>query len=137
MSRLLRAVGFLVAGFALGATGVTVQAGQVMIAGHTLQWGLPVTLFVVFVAVRGASWWQGSRYAGGCVAAGWLLASAMFTTTGPAGDVILPDSMRSTAYLAIGALLAGLGAGLPVTHETTSPTDAVADVPETSPGATA
>lgn len=90
----------------LGATGVVVQAYRSDVAGRSVPWGLALTLLAVLVAVRGACWWLRSRVAGVVVGAVWMLTTLVMSQSGPGGDVLLPDDLRSQVYLLGGLALA-------------------------------
>lgn len=117
----LALVALLVGGLALGATGAVVAAGTSRVGSVTVPWGVPVVLVALGVLVRGVSWWLGTRLAGLLFAVGWLLASLALATTGPGGDVLLPDDWGVRAYLIGGAALAVLALVVRLPEESAAP----------------
>ena len=104
----------LIGGVALGTAGIVVHANRSIVAGHELPWGLVMTLLALAAGVRGAVWWARSRVAGVVVAAGWILATLVLAAENAAGDILLPDDLRSQVYLFGGVALAALASAVPL-----------------------
>lgn len=129
LRRIAAGIALLVGGVALGAAGIVVQANRTIVAGHELSWGLALTLLALVAAVRGACWWARSRAAGIVVAIGWVLATLVLSTGNAAGDILLPNDLRSQVYLFGGVALAALAALLPLPAR-----DAGPQAPSADPG---
>lgn len=93
-------------GVLLAASAVVVQAARSEVAGRLVPWGLAVALLAVAAAVRGACWWARRRAGGVVVGAAWAVTTVLLAQTGPGGDVLLPDDLRSQMYLLGGVAVA-------------------------------
>jgi hypothetical protein len=122
-------VAAFVGGVALGTAGVVVQADRSSMLDRDLPWGLVLTLATVAIAVRGACWWARSRAAGAVVTIGWVVATLVLGTENAAGDILLPDDLRSKVYLVGGVALALLASAWPL------PPRSPAARPDPGPGA--
>ncbi|MEO6822938.1 MAG: DUF6113 family protein [Candidatus Nanopelagicales bacterium] len=114
LRRLGAVIVLLIGGVALGTAGIVVQANRSILAGHDVPWGLALTLLALAAGVRGACWWARSRAAGVVVAAGWILATVVLAAENAAGDILLPDDLRSQVYLFGGIALAALSSVVPL-----------------------
>lgn len=121
--RTLQWCALLVGGLLLGATGGVIQRSQLHVGDHSLPWGLAVVLVTLFVSVRAAVWWARRRPGGVVVAVGWLVATVVLSSSGPGGDVLLPDDWRSHVYLLGGVVIALVAVLLPLPQP--DPPDAV------------
>lgn len=117
MAIVLRGVLALVLGVVLGALGIVMQASRSLIGGHQVPWGLVVTLLVIAIVVRSASWYARTRSTGALVGVGWLLATIGLALTGPGGDILLPSITRSWVYLIGGLIVVLVAAMVPLPQQ--------------------
>lgn len=121
-------------GLFLGALGAGLAAVRTQVRGAWVPWGLVLVLLGILVCTRGAAWLVGSRSGGAAVAVGWLLPTLVLATTGPGGDVLLPDVLRTQVYLIGGAALAALAAAVPLPRGTAELVASLEARPLVAPG---
>ena len=119
MTRLRRwggALLLLLLGVVVGLAGAFVQAQRVVVDSPwgpvTVPWGVPVVWIALVLAVRGGVWAGRARWGGWVVAAGWLVATLLFSVDSPSGDIALSGGFRQTVYLLGGVILAAVAASV-------------------------
>lgn len=112
------ALGCLAAGLVVGLVGGFVQAMRVVVDAPwgivAVPWGFLLTLAVMLIVVRGASWALQSRAGGFLALAGWLLLTLLLASQYGRGDVIIAAGARQWMYLLGGSVLGAAVATLPL-----------------------
>ena len=113
ISRVLIAIGVVVAGTLIGITGAFVQAQRfVLSVGDitlALPWGTVFVVIVLGIAIRGAAWAAQARWGAWLLFLAWLAATLFLATETASGDLALSSGSRQFGYLLAGVVL---GAGL-------------------------
>lgn len=120
--------GFLVpllffVGLAVGAITAFTQAHRFVIGTVALPWGVVVSLIILLIVIRGATWLSLSRAGGWMVFIGWLVATVALSLETPSGDVAISGGNRQLAYLIIGAVAGAAAAALPLPVDATDVDD--------------
>lgn len=112
-----------VVGIAVGTVTAFTQAHRFVIGTVVLPWGVVVSLIIVLIVIRGATWLSMSRVGGWMVFIGWLVATVALSLETPSGDVAISGGNRQLAYLIIGAVAGAAAAALPLPVNSTNVDD--------------
>ena len=115
---ILRIIGLVVVGLAVGIIGSFLQAtreivtmpwGQVVV-----PWGMIVVVVTVIIVIRGGTWLARSRAGGWAVFAGWLVATIVMSAESPSGDLAISGGGRQMTYLLGGVVVGAAAATFPI-----------------------
>lgn len=107
------AVTSAVVGIFVGLVGAFLQAALWNTPWLRIPWGVVVSVLVLIILIRGASWWAEARWAGWLVFAGWFLSTVAMAVESPSGDVALGEGARPLIYLIVAAIIGAFAATLP------------------------
>jgi len=111
-------VGLAVAGLLIGLLGGFVQADRWVVGVPwgilAVPWGAVVVLITLVMCVRGACWLMLSRWGGGILFAGWVLATLAMATQTPSGDLAISAGARQWVYVLAGVVLGSAATTFPV-----------------------
>ncbi|CAB4925638.1 unannotated protein [freshwater metagenome] len=107
-------VGLLLGGLVLGLFSAVVLPAREEVHGVMIPWGAVLVLVGVGVCARAGAWLTATRRGAALVGCGWLVGALAIATVAPGGDVVLPDTMRTSIFLVGGALLAIIATAWPL-----------------------
>ena len=110
--------GLPVVGLLIGVLGSFVQADRWVVAVPwgilAVPWGMVSVLLTLVICIRGAAWLVLSRWGGGLLFAGWLLATLAMATQTPSGDLAISAGARQWTYLLGGVVMGAAAVTFPV-----------------------
>lgn len=110
--------GLAVVGLVVGLLGGFVQADRWVVGVPwgilAIPWGMVLVLMTLVICIRGAAWLVLSRWAGGLLFAGWLLATVAMATQSPSGDLAISAGARQWTYVLVGVVLGAAAMTFPV-----------------------
>lgn len=114
MRAVLRLVGCLVIGLALGATTAMAQTWTMRVGGAHLPVGAVASVLTVVLVARACAWWTDSRLGAVVMASGWLVATLAMGSTTSGGDLVISSGTRQVAYLVAGSVLLAAACAFPL-----------------------
>lgn len=114
MRVVLRLIGCVVAGIALGATTAMVQTWTIRVGGAHLPVGAVASVITVVLFARACAWWVRSRWGGVAMAGGWLAATLLMGSTTSGGDLVISSGTRQLGYLVAGSVLLAAACAFPL-----------------------
>ncbi|MFM7147812.1 MAG: hypothetical protein ACKOE2_01755 [Actinomycetales bacterium] len=110
--------GLALIGLLIGVLGGFVQADRWVVAVPwgvlAVPWGTALVLLTLVLTVRGACWLACSRWGGGLLFAGWVIATLAMATQTPSGDLAISAGARQWAYVLAGVVLGSASTTFPV-----------------------
>jgi hypothetical protein len=111
-------VGLALVGLLIGILGGFVQADRWVVAVPwgilAIPWGAALVLLTLVLSVRGGTWLVLSRWGGGVLFAGWVVATLGMATTTPSGDLAISAGARQWTYVLAGVVLGSAATTFPV-----------------------
>ncbi len=114
MRVVLRLVGCLLAGIALGVVTAMVQTWTVRVGGMHLPVGAVAGVVTIVLMARACAWWVRSRRGAVAMALGWLGATLVMGTTSSRGDLVISGGNRQVGYLLAGSVLLAAASAFPL-----------------------
>ena len=118
---ILRIIGLVVVGLAVGIIGSFLQATREIVSmpwGQVVvPWGMIAVLVTVIIVIRGGAWLVRSRAGGWSVFVGWLVATIVMSAESPSGDLAISGGGRQMTYLLGGVILGAAAATFPISGQ--------------------